>query len=58
MNLEKLFTTIKTVIVLLILARLLYVEYDSLFLISEIVGSLAFIISEFCTKSIIDKYDQ
>lgn len=58
MNLEKLFTTIKTIIVLLILARLLYVEYDSLFLISEIVGSLAFIISEFCTKSIIDKYDQ
>ncbi len=58
MNLEKLFTTIKTVIVLLLLARLLYVEYDSLFLISEIVGSLAFIISELCTKSIIDKYDQ
>lgn len=58
MNLEKLFTTIKTIIVLLILARLLYIEYDSLFLISEIIGSLAFIISEFCTKSIIDKYDQ
>lgn len=58
MNLEKLFTTIKTVIVLLILARLLYIEYDNLFLISEIMGSLAFIISEFCTKSIIDKYDQ